>query len=133
MTIKKDALEQVANISSVYCIRIIPPLKPCLGITDIRSYDDIEYTMANHDSTLDASTSIAIIDTGYDAADSRLWATHPWAGDNIMPNQSWNFTDGDTDVSNGDNNHGSTVADVMVWGFGEVWGDDDPMYENKNF
>jgi hypothetical protein len=132
LTIEKQALQEIANIPSVYCIRIIPPLEPFLSISTIRELDDIAYTMANHDSTLDAATSIAVIDSGYDQGDSKF-APGPWASDNIMPNQSWDFTDSNTDVSNGENVHGSTVADTLTWGFGEVNGDNDAMYEDPNF
>ena len=112
MTVKKQDLQQIANNPSVYCIRVIPPFKFFLSWAQVREQDDIAYTMAYHDSTLDASTSIAVLDTGYDPNDSEYDEDGGWASDNIMPNSSWDFVDGDTDVSTGDNWHGSTVADT---------------------
>ncbi|MBT0158652.1 S8/S53 family peptidase [Candidatus Bathyarchaeota archaeon A05DMB-2] len=129
ITIEKQMLQQIANIPSVYCIRIIQPLEPFLTWDQVRDLDDIAYTMANHDSTLDAATAIAVIDSGYDASDSLFYG---WASDNIMPYTSWDFTDGNTDVSNGANMHGSSVADLLARGFGDS-GDNDAMYENPNF
>lgn len=129
MTVPKQALQQIAANPLVYCIRIIPPLTPFLSISDVRVMDDIEYTMANHDSTLDASTHIVVIGSGYDPNDSYFDGD---ANDNIMPDTSFDFTDWDTDVSNGDNVHESTVSDTLVWGFGD-FGTDTSMYENANF
>ena len=130
MTVQKQALQQIANNPSVYCIRIIPPLTPFLGISEVREMDDIAYTMANHDSTLDASTWIVVIGSGYDPNDSYFGDD---ANDNIMPYTSWDFTDSNTDVSNGANVHDSTVADTLVNGFGDFGTTDFSMYENRNF
>jgi hypothetical protein len=130
MTVEKEALQQIANQPPVYCIRVIPPLKPFLSFSEIRNLDDIAYTMSNHDSTLDSATDIAIIDSGYDPNDSLLYGE---ANDNIIPNHQWDFTDGNTDVSNGANEHGSTVADYLVHGFGETGGGETGMYEDPDF
>lgn len=130
MTIKKQALQQIASNPSVYCIRVIPPLTPFLGMSEIRVMDDISYTMANHDTTLDASTHIVVIGSGYDPNDSYLGGD---ANDNIMPTSSWDFTDSNTDVSNGANVHESSVTDTMVNAFGDFGTTDYSMYENRNF
>jgi hypothetical protein len=130
MTIQKQDLSQIANDPSVYCIRIIPPLEPFLGIYDVREMNDIAYTMADHDTTLDASTWIVVIGSGYDPNDSYFGGD---ANDNILPNTSWDFTDNNTDVSNGENVHESSVTDTLVNNFGDNSQTDFSMYENRNF
>ncbi len=131
MTVLKQDLQQIASNPSVYCINVLPPMKfSGLTFDQARTQDDIYYTMSNHDTTLDASTSIAIIDSGYQASESVYGG---YASDNIMPNSSWDFVDGDTDVSSGTNSHGSTVADVMVRAFGDSGTTVYSMYENRNF
>jgi len=130
MTVQKQALQQIAKNPSVYCIRIIPPITPFLGISEIREMNDIAYTMANHDSTLDASTWIVVIGSGYDPNDSDFGGV---ANDNIMPNTSWDWTDSNTDVSNGNNWHETMITDALVKNFGDASVTDFSMYENRNF
>lgn len=130
MTVIKHTLQEIANNPCVYCIRVIPPMTTYLNIDDVRTMNDIAYTMANEDSTLDASTCVAVIDSGYDSVES--WFSGE-ASDNIMPSSSYDFTDDDIDVSNGDNFHGSSVADLLVKNFGDTGTTDFSMYENRNF
>jgi hypothetical protein len=109
----------------VYCVRIIPnDFKWAATIEQVRTYDDIAYVMSTHDSTVDSATDIAILDTGYDASDSYLDGE---ASDNIVT--TWDYTDNNADVSNGDNRHGSTNLDLMARAFGDTGGNDG-MYED---
>lgn len=130
MRVEKEVLQQIANQPQVYCIRVIPPLKPLLTLNEMRTYDDMLYTMyPTNAGPLEAATKIAVIDSGYDTADSWLYGE---ANDRIMPNYSWSFISGTTDVSGGWNFHGTTVADWMVRGFGDTGGSD-WMYEDPHF
>ncbi|RJS88546.1 hypothetical protein CW700_07530 [Candidatus Bathyarchaeota archaeon] len=136
MEIEAKYLEEIAELPFVYCIRVGPTEVPIetpdelfitsgsVTIEEARSYNYIKYVLENKDSTVDYM-QIAIIDTGYDPSDSgcKLGGV---AEDNIL--YHWDFQYDNSDVTDGDNHHGTNVLDLIARAFGDT-GEDDSMYE----
>jgi len=127
MQVDKLFLPQIAELPFVYCIRIIPNDVTAFSVTidQARTYNDAEYVLNNHDSTVD-QMDIAILDNGYHAADSWLGGV---ASDNIDTSTTWDYYYGDADVSDGVNRHGSICLDLIARTFGDT-GDGDSMYND---
>ncbi len=128
MKTQKKHITNIATLPFVYCIRVIPPAKVCdVKVSEAREIDDIAYVQQNEDSSVDSWIDIAVIDTGYDYYEDDLTPTIREAEDNIE--YTHDFTDGDSDVTDGDNHHGTTVLDILARALGDT-GDDDWTYED---
>ena len=127
MEVEPKHLKNIAKLPFVYCIRIIPgEIEPSwVFLEDALWYDRIKCVMIAYDSDVDPM-QIAVIDSGYDPDESRL---NGEASNNIR--DTIDFTDGDRDVSDGDNSHGTTITDLIARAFGDVDNiDPDGMYDD---
>ena len=130
MVVEKKYIEKIAEVPFVYCIRVIPPMEPCpVTIDEARWINRISYVQANNDPNIGSSVDVAIIDTGYDVNEDELTPEIGEAEDNIA--FTWDFAFDDSDVSDGDNSHGTTCLDLLARALGDE-GEDDSMYQDPS-